>query len=67
MYDYAFIKLTEKVPSDDFISLGTEISIGDKLAIYGYPFSKYENVGKQGRVEKPQQWGLTMTDHIINI
>ena len=45
-YDYALIKLTEMVPSNNFLPLsGVFTNIGQKLAIYGYPLAAYRNTG----------------------
>ena len=56
-YDYALIKLTEKVvKSENFICLNpNNLDKNQQLAIYGYPDEKFKAVKN---TESTSQWGL---------
>ena len=62
-YDYAILKLTRSVKTDNFLPLGTNITELQtaKLMIYGYPVqpNNYTPIDEKGSNWKAYQFGLT--------
>ena len=68
-YDYALLKLKEKVPAHNFIELSGDLSkvTNDaKLSIFGYPGKKYKTISMEGD-QAVSQWGLSKTGRVLQI
>jgi V8-like Glu-specific endopeptidase len=72
-YDYALLKLKEKVPVEDFLPLcydyhGLDINSATELQIWGYPTGnkKYEQ-GHFGVTKRINQYGFCHSDRLVAI